>query len=58
MSAFVFGGNISIKEAKNDGEPVPKSGPWGGGNSYRKQNFWNIFPDYESNINPLRKFEK
>lgn len=29
MSAFVFGGNVSIKEAKNDGEPVPKSGPWG-----------------------------
>lgn len=35
----------------------PKVG-LGGKNSYRKQNFWNIFPDYESNINPLRKFEK
>jgi hypothetical protein len=58
MGFFVFEGNFSIREAKNDGKPVPKSRTLGEKTSYRKQNFWNIFPDYESNINPLRKFEK
>lgn len=56
VSLFLKGALASRKARVMKSLPL-KAGPWGK-TSYRNKNFWNIFIDYESNINPLRKFEK